>query len=128
MRKDPDGPPVVEDVLPLVIEEGCGLRPARRDGIRLEVEWLAIGPQSAQKIPVIYNYGYVPLYILTNIDSQLLRVRHGGYGFQSSWGSAGYVLRLLQGALKDGEVAKDTLNELAAAKTNQAADPLKNSW
>lgn len=30
--------PTVGDVLPLVIEEGCGLRPAKKDGIRLEVE------------------------------------------------------------------------------------------
>ena len=31
--------PTIDDVLPLIISEGCGLRPARKGGIRLEVEW-----------------------------------------------------------------------------------------
>ncbi|KAF9457140.1 D-amino-acid oxidase [Collybia nuda] len=72
--------PTLEDILPLVIEEGCGLRPARKDGIRLETEWFAAG-KSDIKVPVIYNYG------------------HGGYGFQSSWGSADIALRLLEEAI-----------------------------
>ncbi|KAF7348437.1 Nuclear export factor [Mycena venus] len=64
---------------PIIIEEGCGLRPARKGGIRLEVEWFAIANQN--KVPVVYNYG------------------HGGYGYQSSWGSATLALELLEQAL-----------------------------
>ena len=48
--------PTVEDVLPYVIEEGCGLRPARKGGIRLEVEWFKRGSTS-NVVPVVHNYG-----------------------------------------------------------------------
>ncbi|KDQ60147.1 hypothetical protein JAAARDRAFT_125639, partial [Jaapia argillacea MUCL 33604] len=72
--------PAVDDILPLVIEEGCGLRPARKGGIRLETEWFA-DQRSNHQVPVIHNYG------------------HGGAGFQSSWGSASMALELLEAAL-----------------------------
>ncbi|KAJ7770630.1 hypothetical protein B0H16DRAFT_218452 [Mycena metata] len=75
--------PVVEDLQPIIIEEGCGLRPARKGGIRLEVDW-SIG-QDHKKIPIVFNYG------------------HGGYGYQSSWGSASLALELLQKALAECE-------------------------
>ncbi|KAF9788342.1 D-amino-acid oxidase [Thelephora terrestris] len=65
--------PTYEDLIPLVIEDGCGLRPGRKGGIRLERE-------TVSGIPVIHNYG------------------HGGYGYQSSWGSAFVALKLLDGA------------------------------
>jgi len=74
--------PTVEDLRPLVIEEGCGLRPARKDGVRLELEWFEL--ESKRRVPVVYNYG------------------HGGFGFQSSWGSASKALELLEGALAKG--------------------------
>jgi hypothetical protein len=48
--------PRVEDVLPYVIEEGCGLRPARKGGIRLEIEWFKRDSTSGV-IPVVHNYG-----------------------------------------------------------------------
>jgi hypothetical protein len=48
--------PTVEDVLPFVVEEGCGLRPARKGGIRLEVEWFKRGSTS-EAVPVVHNYG-----------------------------------------------------------------------
>ena len=48
--------PTIEDVLPLVVEEGCGLRPARKGGIRLEVEWFKRGSTS-ETVPVVHNYG-----------------------------------------------------------------------
>ncbi|KAG5638000.1 hypothetical protein H0H81_002268 [Sphagnurus paluster] len=40
----------IDDLVPTIIEEGCGLRPGRKGGIRLEVE-------SGRKVPVMYNYG-----------------------------------------------------------------------
>ena len=49
--------PVLEDLQSILIEEGCGLRPARKGGIRLEVEW-ADGPDQ-RKVPVVFNYGCV---------------------------------------------------------------------
>ncbi|EPQ53595.1 D-aspartate oxidase [Gloeophyllum trabeum ATCC 11539] len=73
--------PTVDDLLPLVIEEGCGLRPARKGGIRLEVEWHASADGQGRRLPIVHNYG------------------HGGDGFQASWGSASVALELLENAL-----------------------------
>ncbi|TFK49356.1 D-aspartate oxidase [Heliocybe sulcata] len=74
--------PTVEDLLPLVIEEGCGLRPARKGGIRLEVERYP-SADGQRKVPVVHNYG------------------HGGAGFQASWGSASVALELMEKALAE---------------------------
>jgi hypothetical protein len=44
----------------LIIEEGCGLRPGRRGGVRLEKEVLTIPVGSGReerKVPMVYNYG-----------------------------------------------------------------------
>ncbi|KAJ7484624.1 D-amino-acid oxidase [Mycena latifolia] len=73
--------PVLEDLQPIIIEEGTGLRPARKGGIRLEVEWA--NSQEQKKVPIVFNYG------------------HGGYGYQSSWGSATLALELLEKALAE---------------------------
>lgn len=48
--------PSVEDILPLVIESGCGLRPGRRGGIRLERGVLELSAGGG-KVKVVYNYG-----------------------------------------------------------------------
>lgn len=72
--------PTVDDLQPIVIEEGCGLRPARIGGVRIELEWLE-DARAQRKVPVVHNYG------------------HGGFGYQSSWGSAADALGLLEGAL-----------------------------
>jgi len=61
-----------------VVEEGCGLRPGRKGGVRLEVEWVNV---ARREVPLIHNYG------------------HGPYGFQSSWGSASVAMTLLESAL-----------------------------
>jgi D-aspartate oxidase len=48
--------PTVEDLSSIIVEEGCGLRPGRTGGIRLEVQWFdAIAKEG--KVPVVYNYG-----------------------------------------------------------------------
>lgn len=47
--------PTVEDLEALIVDEGCGLRPVRKGGIRLEVGSLERG--EGEKIPVVYNYG-----------------------------------------------------------------------
>lgn len=71
-------------VEPFIIEAGCGLRPARKGGLRLEVEWIVqSSTESAPQIPLVHNYG------------------HAGSGFQSSWGSATRAMSLLEGALQD---------------------------
>ena len=46
--------PTVEDLEALIVNEGCGLRPARMGGIRLEVSSLE---REGETIPVVYNYG-----------------------------------------------------------------------
>ncbi|KAI9894997.1 MAG: hypothetical protein M1814_000219 [Vezdaea aestivalis] len=51
-----------------VIRHGVGLRPARKDGIRIQRETI-------EGIPIVHNYG------------------HGGYGYQTSWGCARRVLK-----------------------------------
>lgn len=74
--------PTVEDVKAIVLEEGCGLRPSRKGGIRLEtgsVEWL--DGTATKSTPLVFNYG------------------HGGYGYQSSWGSARIAADLLKQVL-----------------------------
>ena len=48
--------PTIDDILPHVVDEGCGLRPARKGGIRLEVEWTE-GVGGRGRVPVIHNYG-----------------------------------------------------------------------
>lgn len=74
--------PTLDDILPHVISENCGLRPARKGGIRLEVEWVdGATVKRETNVPLIHNYG------------------HGGYGYQTSWGCADRVLELLNGAL-----------------------------
>lgn len=71
--------PTVDDIRPLILEEGCGLRPARKGGIRLDVEWVDV-PDAQRKVPVVFNYG------------------HSGGGYQSSWGTASIALGLLERA------------------------------
>ncbi|GAA5868311.1 hypothetical protein JCM1840_005631 [Sporobolomyces johnsonii] len=63
-----------------VVEEAVGLRPTREGGIRLEVERVATN--DGRELPLIHNYG------------------HGGYGYQSSWGSADAAVKLVEQALK----------------------------
>jgi len=55
--------PVVDDLFPIIIEECCGLRPARKGGIRLELDW-ANAMQRNGKVPIVYNYGYVVAFAL----------------------------------------------------------------
>ncbi|RXW22223.1 hypothetical protein EST38_g3627 [Candolleomyces aberdarensis] len=72
--------PTIEDVRSLIVAEGCGLRPNREGGIRLEVEWTE-GVGGRGRVPVVHNYG------------------HGGTGFQASWASADVALWLLEESL-----------------------------
>ncbi len=51
-----DRTPTVEDIRPLILEEGCGFRPARKGGVRLGVDRVENGER---KIPVVFNYGWV---------------------------------------------------------------------
>lgn len=51
--------PTVDDLRPLIIEVGCGLRPAREGGIRLEIGRVASPDKQGKMIPVVFNYGYV---------------------------------------------------------------------
>jgi len=74
--------PTVEDLLPLIVEEGCGLRPARTGGVRIEREWFE-DTKGQREVPVVHNYG------------------HGGFGYQSSWGSATVALELLEDAFEE---------------------------
>ncbi|KAF8588005.1 D-aspartate oxidase [Ramaria rubella] len=81
--RDASEPPSVADIEPLVIEHGCGLRPARKGGIRLEKGKVKVeDPKHAREVPVVYNYG------------------HAGAGYQASWGTASAAAKLLEESLK----------------------------
>ncbi|KIP11903.1 hypothetical protein PHLGIDRAFT_63002 [Phlebiopsis gigantea 11061_1 CR5-6] len=75
--------PTVDDLRSIIIEEGCGFRPARKGGVRLDVEFITAG---SREIPMVFNYG------------------HGGGGYQSSWGTASIALTLLEKALSEAKV------------------------
>lgn len=47
--------PEVEDLLPFVVEEACGLRPKRKGGFRIELEYMET--PEGHRIPVVHNYG-----------------------------------------------------------------------
>jgi D-amino-acid oxidase len=49
--------PKVEDLVPLVIEDACGLRPARKSGPRLEAQM--VKTKGGRSVPLIFNYGCV---------------------------------------------------------------------
>ncbi|KAI9062226.1 D-amino-acid oxidase [Trametes sanguinea] len=70
----------IDDLRPLILEEGCGFRPQRKGGIRLDVEWVE-GRSGQGVIPMVFNYG------------------HGGGGYQSSWGSATIASDILTNSL-----------------------------
>lgn len=48
--------PTIDDVRPIIISEGCGLRPGRKGGIRLDVRWTE---NKGKKVPLVSNYGSV---------------------------------------------------------------------
>ena len=61
--------PTVEDLLPIVVEDGLGLRPHRKDGIRLEVEWVEA---HGAKAPVVFHYGCIfsqIMLVFTDVSS-----------------------------------------------------------
>ncbi|KAI0724836.1 hypothetical protein C8Q72DRAFT_786608 [Fomitopsis betulina] len=72
--------PTIDDLRPLIVEVGCGLRPSRTGGPRLDVEWLT-NNKDGKQVPMIFNYG------------------HGSAGYECSWGSAGIAIGLLEDAL-----------------------------
>jgi len=47
--------PEVEDLLPIIVEEACGLRPKRKGGFRIELEYMET--LEGRRIPVVHNYG-----------------------------------------------------------------------
>lgn len=49
--------PTIDDVLPHIVSEGCGFRPARKGGIRLEIEWTEGFIGGRGRVPIIHNYG-----------------------------------------------------------------------
>ena len=51
--------PTIDDLKPLILEEGCGFRPGREGGIRLETERIEVPNAGGRKVPVVHNYGYV---------------------------------------------------------------------
>ncbi|KAF8178101.1 hypothetical protein K438DRAFT_1277948 [Mycena galopus ATCC 62051] len=75
----PPGKREARDINDLDVIAACvGLRTSRKSGVRLETSFLEA---DGRKISVIHNYG------------------HGGGGYQSSWGSATYAMKLLDAAL-----------------------------
>jgi D-amino-acid oxidase len=46
----------IDDLKEIIIDEGCGLRPARSGGVRVDLRWFEGGEK---KLPVISHYGFV---------------------------------------------------------------------
>ncbi|KAF9527454.1 D-amino-acid oxidase [Crepidotus variabilis] len=69
--------PLVDDLKSIIVEEACGLRPMRKGGPRIELDYLNT---RGRQVPVIFNYG------------------HGPYGYMASIGSANMCLKLLKEA------------------------------
>ncbi|KAI9332892.1 D-amino-acid oxidase [Zopfochytrium polystomum] len=89
---------VVNGKLPEVIDTPVGLRPGRKGGVRLDSQYCKIG---GKEILVIHNYG------------------HGGYGYQSSWGCAASVVRIVRRAVGvpvDDQILTKLLNEVFGSK------------
>ncbi|CAG8554183.1 6598_t:CDS:2 [Cetraspora pellucida] len=62
---------------------GVGLRPVRKNGIRIEAEWI-LSEKTGKKILLCHNYG------------------HGGYGWQSSYGASLHVIQTVKQTLREG--------------------------
>jgi hypothetical protein len=45
---------LVEELRKLIIEEGSGLRPARKGGVRIESETIKVGNDT---VPLVHHYG-----------------------------------------------------------------------
>lgn len=94
--------PTIDDLRALIIEEGCGFRPARKNTVLLDSKMVET-PSTGRPVPVISNYGYVPFFESPRMPAFHLiapiSYRHGGYGFQSSWASAARALKLLEESL-----------------------------
>lgn len=86
--------PTIEDLYPILVEEGVGLRPHREDGIRIETQWVEA---NGIRAPVVFHYGCVIRYRSTQLNSD--SCRHGSYGFESSWGSASMAVNLMEEVL-----------------------------
>lgn len=101
-------PPQLGDLLSHVVGEGCGLRPARENGIRIESEWWDVQGKldeqrtngdrgDKEKVLVVYNYGYA--FVLSVFEcaltfddqacglwiSNFLGYCKKGCGFVGSW-------------------------------------------
>ncbi|CAG8599563.1 1285_t:CDS:10, partial [Dentiscutata heterogama] len=63
---------------------GVCLRPVRKNGIRIETEWI-LSEKTGKKILLCHNYG------------------HGGYGWQSSYGASMHVIQTLKQSLREGQ-------------------------
>ncbi|PPR07754.1 hypothetical protein CVT24_003704, partial [Panaeolus cyanescens] len=72
--------PTIDDLAPLIVDEGCGFRPSREGGFRLELERREFELPMKRKlvVPTVYNYG------------------HGAEGYISSIGCADLVVGLLE--------------------------------
>jgi hypothetical protein len=56
--RDASRAPTIADIEPLIVEHGCGLRPARNGGIRVERGTVIVGGAPGGKsVPIVYNYG-----------------------------------------------------------------------
>lgn len=98
-----------------VVEEAVGLRPTREGGIRLEVEEIERGELSGKSVKVVHNYGRTFYSLLSSRRPRTdLTVFHsrsdGGYGYQSSWGSAEAAVELVDSAF--GRSPRATKNKL----------------
>lgn len=83
-------PVLKEDPRVKILAHGVGLRPARKGGPRVEVEWVSTGDS---------NKGKTPIYVEGVKAGKMLVVHAYGFagaGYQGSWGAAAEAVKLLK--------------------------------
>ncbi|KAJ3208290.1 hypothetical protein HDU67_006912 [Dinochytrium kinnereticum] len=87
--------------LPEILQHSVGLRPSREGGVRFDAQYEKT--ESGKEILVVNNYG------------------HGGFGYQSSWGCAAGVVRIVRravGVSVDEKILSRYLEELFRGKAH----------
>ncbi|KAF9398128.1 hypothetical protein BGZ94_006093, partial [Podila epigama] len=72
-----------------IVDQKVGFRPSRQGGVRVDVEYGRTG--SGQPVLIAHNYG------------------HGGAGYQSSWGTAYHVLKMIEQARPENVIVDYSL-------------------
>lgn len=80
-----------------LVEIGCGRRPSRRGGVRLEL--VHIGEIDLSKVSNSTRFLTLVCHLLAGAIPIVHNYGHSGFGWQSSWGFARKAVELVEHAL-----------------------------